>query len=85
MAFGVAGGYLDIPAGSVIKGWFEIRDYEINPPLPPALFTGPTISALPEEQRRSFPFEEGLHEHLDVEGLSPPPEENGGAPGEGPA
>jgi hypothetical protein len=66
--------YLDIPAGSVIKGWFEIRDYEINPPLPVTLFSGPTISALPEEQRRAFPFEEGLHEHLDVEGLTPPPE-----------
>jgi hypothetical protein len=66
--------YLDIPAGSVIKGWFEIRDYEINPSLPTTLFMGPTISALPEEQRRAFPFEEGLHEHLDVEGLTPPPE-----------
>jgi len=66
--------YLDIPAGSVIKGWFEIRDYEINPSLPTTLFMGPTISALPEEQRRAFPFEEGLHEHLDVEGLSQPPE-----------
>jgi len=66
--------FLDIPAGSVIKGWFEIRDYEINQSLPMALFRGPTISALPEEQRRAFPFEEGLHEHLDTEGLRPPPE-----------
>jgi hypothetical protein len=66
--------YLDIPAGSIIKGWFEIRDYTINESLPMALFRGPTITALPEEQRRAFPFEEGLHEHLDTEGLSPPPE-----------
>jgi hypothetical protein len=66
--------YLDIPAGSIIKGWFEIRHYEINPPLPVTLFSGPRISAVPEEQRKAFPFEEGLHEHLDTEGLSPPPE-----------
>ena len=66
--------FLDIPAGSIIKGWFEVRDYEINPPLPPALFRGPTISALPEAQRRAFPFEDGLHDYLDREGLSPPPE-----------
>ncbi len=66
--------FLDIPAGSIIKGWFEIRDYEINPSLPMALFRGPTITALPEAQRRAFPFERGLHDYLDTEGLSPPPE-----------
>jgi len=66
--------FLDIPAGSVIKGWFEVGDYEINPSLPMALFRGPTVSALPEAQRRAFPFEEGLHDHLDTQGLRPPPE-----------
>ncbi len=66
--------FLDIPAGSVIKGWFEIRDYEINPSLPASLFRGPKISALPEAARRTFPFEEGLHAHLDTQGLEPPPE-----------
>jgi hypothetical protein len=66
--------FLDIPAGSIIKGWFEVRDYEINPSLPPALFRGPRVSARPESERRSFPFEEGLHAHLDARGLDPPPE-----------
>jgi hypothetical protein len=66
--------YLDIPAGSVIRGWFDIRDYEINPPLPLSLFQGRTITALPESTRREFPFEDSLHAHLDLEGLSPPPE-----------
>lgn len=61
--------YLDIPAGSVIRGWFEIRDYEINPTLPPYILYGPPVTAVPEEQRRSFPFEEGLHAHLEREGL----------------
>jgi hypothetical protein len=30
--------YLDIPAGSVIRGSFEVRDYEINPILPEDLY-----------------------------------------------
>ncbi len=69
--------YLDIPAGSVIRGSFEVRGYQINVPLPPTLFIGPTITALPEATRRSFPFEEELHSQLDEEGLQgfqPPPE-----------
>ncbi len=68
--------YLDFPAGSVIRGWFEIRNYDINPPLPPQHFTGPTITALPEDARRAFPFEDSLHAHLEEEGLAglgPPP------------
>lgn len=68
--------YLDIPAGSVIRGSFEVGDYQINPPLPPTLFSGRTVTALPEAERRSFPFEDSLHAQLDQEGLggfrSPP-------------
>jgi hypothetical protein len=69
--------YLDIPAGSVIRGAFEVRDYQINPSLPPSLFLGRPVSALPEEARKAFPFEEELHARLDEEGLQgyrPPPE-----------
>ncbi len=69
--------YLDFPAGSVIRGSFEVRDYEINPPLPSALFTGRTVTALPEAARRAFPFEDSLHAQLEEEGLRgflPPPE-----------
>ena len=69
--------YLDIPAGSVIRGSFEVRDYEINPPLPAALFMGSAITALPDSARRAFPFEDSLHAQLDQEGLQgfrPPPE-----------
>ncbi|NNM04248.1 MAG: hypothetical protein HKO65_04025 [Gemmatimonadetes bacterium] len=68
--------YLDIPAGSVIRGSFEVREYEINPELPPSLFLGSTISALPEATRKAFPFEEDLYAQLEEEGLegfqSPP-------------
>jgi hypothetical protein len=65
--------FLDIPAGSVIRGWFEIGDYEINPELPPDLFQGRTITFLPESARKSYPFEEGIHAHLEEEGLEPSP------------
>jgi len=68
--------YLDFPAGSVIRGSFEVRDYVINPPLPPSLFTGRAVTALPEEQRKAFAFEDSLHAQLEEEGLqgfrSPP-------------
>jgi len=60
----------------MIRGSFQIRDYEINPDLPPALFTGPTITFLPQAAREAFPFEEDLYAELDQEGLgetrSPP-------------
>jgi len=69
--------YLDFPAGSVIRGSFHVQDYQINPDLPPDLFSGRTITALPEAARRAFPFEEGLYSELEEEGLEgfrPPPE-----------
>ncbi len=69
--------YLDFPAGSVIRGWFDIRDYRINPPLPSAFFMGSSVTALPDSARRAFPFEEGLYAQLDKEGregLRPPPD-----------
>jgi len=61
--------FLDVPAGSVIRGSFQVRDYQINPPLPATLFSGRSITAVSEDARRSFPFEEGLYAELDDEGL----------------
>ncbi len=69
--------YLDLPAGSIIRGWFEIRDYEINPQLPDALFAGSPVTTRSVEARRAFPFEEDLHAQLEregMEGLRPPPD-----------
>jgi hypothetical protein len=68
--------YLDLPAGSIIRGWFEIRDYQINPPLPDGLFSGSPVTTRSAEIRQAFPFEEDLHAHLESEGLDglrPPP------------
>ncbi len=38
--------WLDFPATSIIRGRWEIGDYEFNPALPPRLFAGPAIGGL---------------------------------------
>ncbi len=62
---------LDFPAGTVIRGRYEIGDYVFNPDLPDGLFEGPAVTALPESRRRAFPFEEDLYAQMDEEGLVP--------------
>lgn len=66
--------YLDFPAGTVIRGRYEIGDYVFNPELPDGFFTGPRISARPESELESFPFEEGLYAGIEEEGLAPTPD-----------
>jgi len=66
--------WFDFPAGTVIRGRYEIRNYRFNEQLPQFLFQGGPVSALPESQRRAFPFEEPLHAQVDAEGLGPVPE-----------
>ncbi len=64
---------LDFLAGSIIRGRFEIGPYDFNLPLPPALFGGRAVTAVPEAERRSYPFERGLFDDLEQEGLAPTP------------
>ncbi len=64
---------LDFMAGSIIQGRFEIGEYEFNPDLPEILFRGRGVTALPEAQRLTFPFERGLYDDLSEEGLAPSP------------
>jgi hypothetical protein len=64
---------LDVMTGSVIRGRFEIRDYDFNVELRPTLFAGGRISAMSPNQRRAFQFERGLFDDLDEEGLVPSP------------
>lgn len=62
---------LDFLAGSVIRGRFEIRGYVFNETLPDLLFAARTVLAVPEAQRRAFPFEEPIFAGLEAEGLEP--------------
>lgn len=64
---------LDFLVGSIIRGRFEIGNYRFNDSLPDALFLTRGVSAVSEEQRRAFPFEESLYADLEVEGLGPSP------------
>ena len=38
--------WLDFPARGIIRGRWEIEDYDLNPALPEGLFTGPAIAGL---------------------------------------
>ena len=40
--------WLDFPARGIIRGRWEIEGYDLNVPLPEALFTGPAIAGLAE-------------------------------------
>lgn len=62
---------LDFLAGSVIRGRFEIRNYAFNEDLPELLFAGRTVLAVPEAERRAFPFEDDIYSQLEDEGLDP--------------
>lgn len=64
---------LDFMAGSIIRGRFEIGAYEFNVNLPPTIFVGTGVTAVPREQRRAFPFERGLFDDLEERGLVPAP------------
>lgn len=64
---------LDFLAGSIIRGRFEIGPYVFNPKLSPALFGGGRVTAVAPAQVDSFPFERGLFDDLDEEGLAPTP------------
>ncbi len=64
---------LDFLAGSIIRGRFEIGSYAFNPDLPPTIFLGQGVSAVPQAERESFPFERDLFADLEEEGLTPTP------------
>ncbi len=61
---------LDFLAGSIIRGRFEIRGYEFNLPLGDPFFLT-RVSTVSQANRQAFPFERGLLDDLDEEGLAP--------------
>ncbi len=62
--------WLDFPARGIIRGRWEIADYEINPELPDELFTGPAIAGL----RRPSPDDSTWDQPLDkaIAGVAEP-------------
>jgi hypothetical protein len=53
--------WLDMPARGIIRGRWEIEDYEFNVGLSDRLFRGSEIVAVPPEVRDSFVWDEPIH------------------------
>jgi hypothetical protein len=51
------GTWLDFPARGIIRGRWDIGDYQVNQDLPIATFAGAELSFAPPEQRRAYAFE----------------------------
>ncbi len=62
--------WFDLPARGIIRGRWEIDNYEFNLDTPDALFLGPEIVAAPRAQRDSFPWQETLD--AEVRAISDP-------------
>ena len=58
------GTWLDFPFRGIIRGRWEIREYDVNTGLPPSLFTGPEIVQAPPDRQAAFAFEGALLDSL---------------------
>ena len=52
--------WLDFPARGIIRGRWEIDDYDLNPPIPAAIFSGPEIGGLLQAGKSGTPWREPL-------------------------
>jgi len=64
---------IDFMLGSVIQGRFDVRGYEFNVELADRLFQGRRIAAASPAQRAAFPFERGLFDDLEEQGIDTSP------------
>jgi hypothetical protein len=64
---------LDLMLGSIIQGRFDVRGYDFNVDLPDRLFRGSRISAVSPNRRAAFPFERGLFDDLEEQGIDTSP------------
>ncbi|HEX5580461.1 MAG TPA: hypothetical protein VFX39_02720 [Gemmatimonadaceae bacterium] len=56
--------WLDFPARGIIRGRWEVDDYEVNQGLPRTLFAGPEIVTRSRRELASYPFEGRILEQL---------------------
>ncbi|HYW51286.1 MAG TPA: hypothetical protein VE861_11800 [Gemmatimonadaceae bacterium] len=59
-----SGTWLDFPFRGIIRGRWEIRDYDINTGLPGVTFGGPEIVLAPPDRQAAFKFEGALLDGL---------------------
>ncbi len=60
------GTWLDFPFRGIIRGRWEIRDYDVNTGIPAAFFAGPEIVQAPPDRQAAFTFKGEL-----LDGLPP--------------
>jgi len=60
------GTWLDFPFRGIIRGRWEIREYDVNTGLPATLFAGPEIVDAPPDRQAAFTFDGAL-----LDGLPP--------------
>lgn len=58
------GTWLDYPARGIIRGRWEIGEYELNQDIPPATFAGPEIVQAPAAQLRAYPWQGAVLDSL---------------------
>ncbi len=56
--------WLDFPARGIIRGRWEVDDYEVNQGLPRTMFVGPEIVTRPRAQLEAYEFEGRILEQL---------------------
>ncbi|HEY0970760.1 MAG TPA: hypothetical protein VGE02_07280 [Gemmatimonadales bacterium] len=56
--------WLDFPARGIIRGRWEVDDYEVNQGLPSTMFVGPEIVTRPRAQLEAYEFEGRILEQL---------------------
>lgn len=64
---------LDFMLGSVIQARFDVRRYDFNVELDDRLFQGRRVAAVSPAQRAEFPFERGLFDDLEEQGIDTSP------------
>ena len=58
------GTYLDFPVRGIIRGRWEVGDYQFNVAVPQQVFTGPEIVSAPAADLRTYPWPAGIMDSL---------------------
>ena len=58
------GTYMDFPVRGIIRGWWEVDQYEFNVALPSQIFTGPEIVSASPTELKSFPWQGAITDSL---------------------
>ena len=58
------GTYMDFPVRGIIRGWWEVGQYEFNVALPQQMFVGPEIVSVPAQELRAYQWPAGILDSL---------------------